>query len=216
MYYSINENLARLAKTLNSFYDYKPGSATEEYKQSVDKAAELAEARKLQVLPEYHEKINNLLDYYAKKLADWINKNNNIESRVPSVLICGSANFPTRKKEKQNQARARHWEEYKKIAHILEKIKNTGFSAKEKRRREQSIATKHAEINLEGWAFEGGEVVIDIEDDRLRILFDTKPDDETRTKLKKATFKWAPSRGVWQRQLTQNAVYAAKLVTDKK
>ena len=32
MYYSINESTSRTAKELNSFSDYKPGSATAEYR----------------------------------------------------------------------------------------------------------------------------------------------------------------------------------------
>ena len=39
-YYKINEDAARRAKEMNSFYDYKPGSATEEYKAMVDKAVQ--------------------------------------------------------------------------------------------------------------------------------------------------------------------------------
>ena len=31
-YYTINEETARLAKIQNSFYEYKPGEATEVYK----------------------------------------------------------------------------------------------------------------------------------------------------------------------------------------
>ena len=42
-YYPINEAAARRAKEMNSFYDYKEGSATEEYRGMVDKAAALAE-----------------------------------------------------------------------------------------------------------------------------------------------------------------------------
>ena len=41
-YYPINEDLARRAKEMNSFYDYVPGSATAEYQRMVDEAAEIA------------------------------------------------------------------------------------------------------------------------------------------------------------------------------
>ena len=44
--------------------------------------------------------------------------------------------------------------------------------------------------------------------DRIQILFPGKPDEAIRTKLKGNAFKWAPSEGAWQRQLTGNAVYA--------
>lgn len=104
-YYPINEAAARRAKEMNSFYDYKEGSATEEYRGMVDKAAALAERLKARVDPMCHEKIDRLLDTYARKLAENMNQGYAIDARVPSVMIAGPANFPVGKKEKQNQAR---------------------------------------------------------------------------------------------------------------
>lgn len=45
-YYEINEQTARRANDVNSMSDYRPGSATEEYRAAVDKAAALVQARK--------------------------------------------------------------------------------------------------------------------------------------------------------------------------
>lgn len=50
-YYFINEELARRAKEMNSYFDYKAGSATAEYRQSVDEAAQIAETQKRKVDP---------------------------------------------------------------------------------------------------------------------------------------------------------------------
>ena len=50
-YYPINENAARRAKEAISFSDYKPGSATAEYRHYVDEAAELAARQKKRVDP---------------------------------------------------------------------------------------------------------------------------------------------------------------------
>ena len=69
-YYPINEGAARRAKEMNSFSDYKEGSATAEYRAMVDKAAAIAEKQKSRVDPMYHEKIDHLLDTYARKLAE--------------------------------------------------------------------------------------------------------------------------------------------------
>lgn len=126
-YYKINEDAARRAKEMNSFYEYKPGSATEEYKAMVDKAVQVAEAQKKRVDPMYHEKIDGLLDAYARKLAENMNNGYAIDARVPSVMIAGPANFPTRKKEKQNAARDRNMEEWRKIQGLLDKMKSTGM-----------------------------------------------------------------------------------------
>ncbi len=60
--------------------------------------------------------------------------------------------------------------------------------------------------------FDGGTVVWNYEADRLQILFDNIPDDQKRRELKSSGFKWSPKHQAWQRQLTQNAVYAAKRI----
>ena len=52
----------------------------------------------------YHEKIDSLLDTYARKLAANMNKGYEIDARVPSILIAGGSNFPTRKKEKAERS----------------------------------------------------------------------------------------------------------------
>ena len=86
-YYPINEGAARRAKEMNSFSDYKEGSATAEYRAMVDKAAAIAEQQKSRVDPMYHEKIDHLLDTYARKLAENMNQGFAIDARVPSVMI---------------------------------------------------------------------------------------------------------------------------------
>lgn len=126
-YYPINEAAAKRAKEMNSFSDYTPGSATLEYKSLVDQAAEIAENQKKRVDPSFHEKIDALLDTYSKKLAVNMNNGFAIDSRVPSVLIAGGSNFPTRKKEKQNAARDKNYGEWKEIQGLLEKIRSTGM-----------------------------------------------------------------------------------------
>ena len=55
-------------------------------------------------------------------------------------------------------------------------------------------------------------VVENTEAMRYQIIFDGKPDADVRNLLKSNGFKWAPSQGAWQRQLTNNARYALKQV----
>lgn len=45
---------------------------------------------------------------------------------------------------------------------------------------------------------------------RLQLFFEGKPAPETIALLKKHAFKWVPSVGAWQRQLTGNAIFAFK------
>lgn len=125
-YYPINEDAARRAKNMNSFSDYKEGGATASYRKAVDEAAALAERQKARVDPMYHEKIDRLLDLYARKLAENMNAGFSIDARCPSILISGGSNFPVRKKEKQNAARDRNMEEWRRIQGLLDKIKSVG------------------------------------------------------------------------------------------
>ena len=64
-YYSINEGAARRAKEMNSFSDYKEGSATAEYRAMVDKAAAIAEQQKSRGTIDIPEHIQNYFDYEA-------------------------------------------------------------------------------------------------------------------------------------------------------
>lgn len=105
----INEKLAEEAKRMNSFSDYEKGSATNEYNdycnKFIYKVEVLKQQNKERLTPENEEKINYFVDRYKSKLAEAINEYNRIESYCPSVMICGPANFPVRKKEKQNNMR---------------------------------------------------------------------------------------------------------------
>ena len=288
IYYTINEGAARRANDMNSFSDYKPGSATAEYRQMVDKAVEIGERQKKRVDPMYHEKIDSLVDTYARKLAENMNSSFSIEARVPSILIAGGSNFPVRKKEKQNAARDRNMEDWNEIQGLLDKIRSTGMGGisaddpqaiqkleakleklqaaqdtmkavnayyrkhktldgcpnlsaerieamkgemssqwhiedkpypswalsnnnAEIRRIKGRIAdlTKKQETAYAGWEFDGGMVEANKEDNRLQIYFEEKPDEKTRETLKENGFRWSPKAGAWQRQLNDNAIYAA-------
>jgi len=109
-----------------SYSDYAPGSATAGYRAMVDEAYALAEKQKAQVDPMYHDKIDALVDRYARRLAENLNERNAIDARVPSILITGGGNFPVAKKAKQNAARDRNYGEYAEIEKLLDKIRSTG------------------------------------------------------------------------------------------
>lgn len=289
-YHTINEEAARRANDMNSFRDYKAGSATAEYRRMVDAATELAERQKQRVDPMYHEKIDRLLEIYCRKLAENMNASYSIEARCPSILISGGGNFPVRKKERQNAARDRNLEEWNYIQGLLDKIRSVGTGgissddpqAVEKLEAKLAALEKHQELmkaanvairmkdptegdaklaelgytpediaklrepdfcgrigypayllqnnnanirrirgrieelkkrtenNPEGWEFDGGRVVVNTTENRLQIIFDGKPDADIRTELKGEGFRWAPSQGAWQRQLTDNAMRAAR------
>jgi hypothetical protein len=57
-----------------------------------------------------------------------------------------------------------------------------------------------------------GDVRIEQEDNRVRIFYPGKPDEEIRRKLKSHGFKWSPTTGAWQRLWSEGAIYQAKRI----
>lgn len=291
MYYPISEEAARRAKEANSYDTYKGGSATAYYRADVDRAYQLAEQCKKRVDSMYHEKIDYYADLYARKMAENINKRNEIDARCPSMLITGGGNFPTRKKEKQNAARDKNFREYEEIQSILRKMQSVGHGgimsddenavaklesklhaleqAQEKMKAvnayfrknktldgcplltAEEIETAKAEMSR-GWrvngmpfqswelsnnnanihrirerietlkkqqetptteeTHDGYTLIENAEICRIQFVFDSKPDEQTRSILKSNGFRWAPSEGAWQRMLNENGRWAAKRV----
>lgn len=126
VYYSIDEGRARSAHEMMSFSDYKQGSKTAEYQSYVNKAYDLADAI-AEERPEDAERAYGLAERYAKRLADNMNAESRIGCMCPSVMISGPANFPVRKKEKQNAAWDRNHKEWNEIQEILQKIENIRY-----------------------------------------------------------------------------------------
>ena len=115
-YVAVSESTARTAKMLNSFSDYKSGSATAEQKHYTDAIVNYANEL-LEKFPttesEKLEKVQYYIDSYSKKVAAAIDKSNRIDSMCPSIMISGGSNFPVRKKEKQISAMENHYKETK-------------------------------------------------------------------------------------------------------
>ena len=60
--------------------------------------------------------------------------------------------------------------------------------------------------------FDDFDIELDYQEERLRIRHHQKPDAATIRELKGNGFRWSPKNKAWQRQLTSNAVYAARRV----
>lgn len=57
---------------------------------------------------------------------------------------------------------------------------------------------------------DGVEIVENAEAMRIQLIFNGKPSDDVRAVLKSHGFRWSPSFGAWQRQLTENGKWATK------
>lgn len=124
-YYSINEQAARHAHMMNSMREYRPNQTTDEYRQMVDKAAAVA-AEQISRKPDYEGEINDLLDRYARKLADWFNENSRVEAMCPSVLVSGGSNFPVAKKNRQNARRDAMRDKWTEIEKLVDRMRTIG------------------------------------------------------------------------------------------
>lgn len=300
----INESAARLAKQMRSFDDYKEGSATASYNAQCAEAAAILEKVKAKcATDEQRERAEYLYSRYCSVLAEAINRDNEIGTRCPSVLVCGASNFPIRKKEKQIAAWDKNMENFRKADHYLDMLKrahtlavksddpevldflraklagleeahalmvsanayyrknktlegfegipadtmawitrpgvylpggrngdgsplafygkpfptyeltNSNANIKRVKQRIETLeavkASQPIEEEHDGYTYrENAEAM------RVQFQFDGKPDDETRALLKRNGFRWAPSLGVWQRQLNDNGKYAAHRVME--
>ena len=147
-YYPINEEAAKRAKDMNSFSDYQPGSATAGYRAMVDEAYAAAERQKARVDPMYHDKIDTLVDRYARKLAENLNERNVIDARVPSILISGGGNFP-RCQSAAGTEKATALSGSQRQKNVAKKVQSTsrtppGIATMESMRRFQSCLIKSA------------------------------------------------------------------------
>ena len=73
-----------------------------------------------------------------------------------------------------------------------------------------ALLEKMDNIKDVGYYFNEGEVRFDKEDNRVKIFFDTKPNEDVRNELKSHAFKWSPTNMCWQRKLTPDAIYMTK------
>ncbi len=83
-------------------------------------------------------------------------------------------------------------------------LQNNRANIRRMQERVASIESTRARDAREA-TFEGGKIVENKDANRVQIVFDGKPDEATRAKLKSRGFRWSPNEGAWQRQLNEGA-----------
>lgn len=127
-YVIINEESARLAKSMMSFDEYELGSRTREYQEDVNEVYDLAEEVIARRGDAYRERAWRLATRYAKNMGKYFNEESRISCMCPSVMICGAGNFPVKKKEKQVKAWDKNHEFYNYCQSIRGKLNNLLYS----------------------------------------------------------------------------------------
>ena len=293
IYFDINEKMAKHAKEMWSFSEYRPGSTTEEYKSYVNEAYDLADE-----VAAKDEKAGvrayAVAERYSKRMAEYFNRDISINLMCPSVMICGPANFPVKKKNRQIAAFDSNREFFNETQKLLDKIKSISngteviksndedcierleykldtLKALQEKMKSANVAIRKKDkeegnldllalgyspdqikelrtpdfggrIGYPAYALQNNNQEIhrvedrinslkaikdkgtieeenegytyreDPESMRIQFIFDGKPSDDIRNILKQNGFRWAPSQGAWQRQLTRNGQWSADIV----
>lgn len=154
---------------------------------------------------QYKDIIQSVFDKYYELYCDWLSK----KSRTMSPMITGPANFPVSSNQKKMQ--------YEQNA--LDKLCNFHITREVERRIRKRLKNQETKKRVESGEYEN-ETIMEIPGflfiinnkamERVQILFEAKPDEETRKKLKLRAFRWSPRNKAWQRKNTPNGIWAAK------
>jgi hypothetical protein len=94
--------------------------------------------------------------------------------------------------------------------------RNAQAGIKSNRQRIAAIKAERESPTMSGWDFDGGRVVANQDANRLQVFFDDKRRDPVRSEaMNGEAFRWSRRNEAWQRQLTSNAVRAAKRALEK-
>lgn len=143
-------------------------------------------------------------DYYENKINS-IENNKTISSDDPKAIEKLQKKLKILEKQKlEIKARNHEWYELPYINRDIKRIKE----------RIQELQELD-EIDFQDIIFTGGKVVHNKDINRIQILFDDIPDEETRNLLKRKGFKWSRYEVAWQRLFNKNGIYAAKYVIEQ-
>ncbi|SDY88980.1 DUF3560 domain-containing protein [Thermoactinomyces sp. DSM 45892] len=97
---------------------------------------------------------------------------------------------------RRNREGVHNPEKYKPFASYC--LTNSNANIKRLKRRLEALQKASQDVTTE-ITINGITIVDNVEDKRLQMFFNGKPPKEIRTKLKRHGFRWAMSKGAWQR-----------------
>lgn len=103
---------------------------------------------------------------------------------------------------------------YERCVFSAWELSNTYGQLKQVKERIAELESRDQLPPAEPIKIEGCEMVEDKEDNRIHLLFDTKPSEAIRQVLKSNGFKWSPNRSAWIRRLNNEGRYKSKVVLE--
>lgn len=94
-------------------------------------------------------------------------------------------------------------------------LSNNNAKIKATKERLAELEKRNSEPQEKSVQGNGVKLVKNTEQDRVQLIFDDKPDEETRELLKSNGFRWSPRNTAWQRQLTDNGIRAAEKIINE-
>lgn len=91
------------------------------------------------------------------------------------------------------------------------RLKNNGANIRRVQKRIETL-TAVSQVPEGELARSRAGVVLRVGDNRVQIVFDGKPPEHVRARLKSSGFRWAPSNGAWQRHLNNAGAHAGREV----
>lgn len=95
--------------------------------------------------------------------------------------------------------------------HTSWQLQNIGARIRETKRRIARLE-KLEEIEFKDIEFAGGKAIHNKEINRIQILFDEIPNEETRSALKHKGFHWSRREGAWQREFNEQTIKVTNIL----
>lgn len=95
--------------------------------------------------------------------------------------------------------------------HTFWQLQNIGARIRETKRRIARLE-KLEEIEFKDIEFAGGKAIHNKEINRIQILFDEIPNEETRSALKHKGFHWSRREGAWQREFNEQTIKVTNIL----